>query len=84
MVFYAYDREIYAATRGFHRDFELTAPGKVCQTFDELLTALSEQEFDTWKISAFVTENFDHIDTGSADRVIDWLILGEPPADVHA
>ncbi|HOQ52940.1 MAG TPA: CDP-glycerol glycerophosphotransferase family protein [Micropruina sp.] len=82
MVFYAYDREIYAATRGFHRDFELTAPGKVCDTFDELLSALREQNFDRWKIDAFTAENFDNIDTHSADRVIDWLILGDPPANV--
>lgn len=79
MLFFSYDQEVYAVTRGFHRDFEETAPGKVCNTFDELLTALSEEDFETAKIDAFVQENFDYVDTGSTDRVIDWLILGEPP-----
>ncbi|HMQ37762.1 MAG TPA: CDP-glycerol glycerophosphotransferase family protein [Micropruina sp.] len=79
MLFFSYDREVYAATRGFHRDFEETAPGKACDTFDELLTAIAESDFETWRIDAFVEENFDYVDTGSTDRVIDWLILGEPP-----
>ena len=78
MVFFAYDKDVYAATRGFHRDFDVTAPGKVAQTFDELVRAIQEEDFDTWKIEAFRRENFDRVDTGSADRVIDWLILGDP------
>lgn len=79
MLFFSYDRDVYAATRGFHRDFEETAPGKACDTFDELLTAIADSDFETWRIDQFVKENFDHVDTGSTDRVIDWLILGEPP-----
>lgn len=79
MLFYSYDREVYAATRGFHHDFATTAPGKVCDTFDELLRALRDQDFETEKVDAFVAQNFNYVDTGSADRVIDWLILGEPP-----
>lgn len=79
MLFFSYDREVYSATRGFHHDFKQTAPGTVCDTFDELLTAIAEQHFETWKVDEFVEENFDHVDTGSTDRVIDWLILGEPP-----
>ena len=78
MVFFAYDKEIYAATRGFHRDFEVTAPGKVCTTTEALVRAVQEEDFDLWKIEAFRRENFDRVDTGSADRVIDWLILDDP------
>ncbi len=81
MLFFAYDREVYAATRGFHHDFEDTAPGKVCDTFDELLDAIERQDFELGKIDEFVAHNFDHVDTGSTDRVIDWLILGDPPQD---
>lgn len=79
MLFFAYDREVYASTRGFHGDFEQTAPGTVCDNFPELLNALAEQKFDLSKVDAFVEENFDYVDTLSSDRVIDWLILGEPP-----
>ena len=69
---------MYAATRGFHHDFATTAPGKVCDTFDELLRALRDQDFETEKVDAFVAQNFNYVDTSSSDRVIDWLILGEP------
>jgi CDP-ribitol ribitolphosphotransferase / teichoic acid ribitol-phosphate polymerase len=79
MLFLAYDKETYAATRGFHRDYDQTAPGKVCNTFDELIKALRAEDYDLWKIDEFRRENFDAIDTNSADRVIDWLILGSPP-----
>ncbi len=79
MLFLAYDKEIYGATRGFHRDYDQTAPGKVCDTFDELVKALRAEDYDLWKIDEFRRENFDAIDTHAADRVIDWLILGSPP-----
>jgi CDP-ribitol ribitolphosphotransferase len=80
MLFFAYDKQIYSATRGFHRDYDQTAPGKVCDTFEELVKALRNEDYDLWKIDEFRRENFDAIDTNAADRVIDWLILGSPPA----
>ncbi len=84
MLFYAYDRDIYSAVRGFHRDYDLTAPGKVCSTFDELIKALQIEDYDMSRLEAFRRENVDYVDTGSADRVIDWLILGEPPTSGQA
>ena len=80
MLFYAYDKGTYSAIRGFHRDYDTTAPGKVCTTLDELVKALQNEDYDMSKLAAFRRENFDYLDTGSADRVIDWLILGDPPA----
>lgn len=84
MLFFAYDKEIYSATRGFHRDYDLTAPGKVVATSDELIAALRQDDFDTWKIEAFRKDNFDHVDRHSSDRVIDWVILGAPPHEESA
>ncbi|WGT46991.1 CDP-glycerol glycerophosphotransferase family protein [Tessaracoccus lacteus] len=81
MLFFAYDEQVYSSVRGFHRPYEETAPGKVCHTFDELLTAIRDEDFETWRGDQFRKENFDNIDTHSSDRVIDWLILGEPPAE---
>lgn len=78
MVFFAYDKELYAATRGFHRDFDETAPGKICTTFDEVIKAIQSQDYEMWKVAAFREENFDIVDTNAGDRVIDWLILGDP------
>ncbi len=80
MLFYAYDRHVYAATRGFHRPFAETAPGAICDSMDELIKAIQNEEFELEKVKRFQRENFDRIDTGSADRVIDWLIVGDPPS----
>lgn len=84
MLFYAYDKDTYSAVRGFHRDYDATAPGKVCLTFDELIKALQNEDYDMSKLEAFRRENFDYLDTGSADRVIDWLILNDPRAGGQA
>lgn len=78
ILFYAYDKRTYAAVRGFHRDFDEVAPGTVCETFEQLTAALRNHTFDLSKIATFRAENFDHVDRGSADRVIDWLILDDP------
>lgn len=78
ILFYAFDKEAYSVARGFHRDYDSVAPGKVCVTFDELLKALQDEDYDLSKIETFRRENFDHVDRNSADRVIDWLILGDP------
>lgn len=78
MLFFAYDRDLYSATRGFHRDYDEMAPGKVCLTFDDLVNAIETQDYEQWKVERFREENFDHIDTDSSDRVIDQLILNDP------
>lgn len=78
MLFFAFDKDVYAATRGFHRDYVETAPGKVCTTFDELLESMRLEDYEQWRREAFVRENFDHVDTHSSDRVIDWILLEKP------
>jgi CDP-ribitol ribitolphosphotransferase len=78
MLFFAYDKVVYEVTRGFHRDYESTAPGKVCQTSEELIEALRTEDFEMEKIERFREENFDVIDTHASDRVIDQLILDTP------
>ena len=79
MLFYAYDKDTYSAARGFHRDYDAAAPGKVCETFDELVKSICRTRTSTFgqgrgvpagRTSTTSTPN-------SADRVIDWLILGD-------
>lgn len=77
MLFFAPDRAVYAATRGFHSDYAESAPGRVCETFDEVIRAIRDDDFEPEKLARFRAENFDRIDTGAADRVIDWLILDD-------
>lgn len=81
ILFYAYDRDAYAATRGFQQDYDSSAPGKVCQSFDELLTALRTGDFEQEKVTLFRERNFDAIDTHSSDRFIDWFFLGKMPEE---
>lgn len=84
MLFFAPDRQAYAATRGFHRDFEDVAPGKICDTIAEVVKAIESEDYEQWKVRRFREENIDYVDTGSTDRVIDWLIVGDPPSAVRA
>lgn len=78
MIFYAYDLGSYSATRGMHRDYLDVAPGPIATTFDEFLELIAQPDLRTDKTEEFVRENFDYVDTHNSDRVIDWLILGDP------
>lgn len=79
MLFFAFDEMQYSISRGFHHDYRLAAPGKVCNTFDELLTAIKNNDFEFEKVEEYVARNFDIIDSNSSDRVIDWFLLGKMP-----
>ena len=78
---YAFDKIQYSFSRGFHRAYEESAPGKVCYTFEELLDAIAKKDFEEEKVQQYVEHHFDHIDTHASDRVIDWLILGKLPEE---
>ncbi|MBH0053564.1 CDP-glycerol glycerophosphotransferase family protein [Salinibacterium sp. SWN139] len=78
MLFFAPDEVNYSAVHGFHRDYYETAPGRVCTTFDALIDAITSNDYEQSKVTRFREQNFDRIDTGAADRVIDWLILNDP------
>ncbi|MBE5881005.1 MAG: teichoic acid biosynthesis protein [Lachnospiraceae bacterium] len=82
MLFFAFDKIQYSFSRGFHRPYEESAPGKVVYTFDELLRAIREKDFEEEKVQEYVDHHFDYIDSGASDRVIDWLVLGNLPQDV--
>lgn len=84
MLFFAFDKLQYAFSRGFHRAYEESAPGKVVYTFDELLTAIREQDFEFEKVEEYVKFSFDHIDCNASDRVIDWFVLEQIPAEMQA
>lgn len=79
MMFFAYDKIQYSFSRGFHRDYEEAAPGKVCYTFDELMDAFAARDFEYEKVQKYIEHHFDYIDSGASDRVINWFLLGEMP-----
>ena len=80
-LFYAFDELQYAYTRGFHRDYRESTPGKVCNSFDEIILALKEHDFEFEKMDAYIKHHFDYFDTGASDRVIDWFLLGKMPKE---
>ena len=82
MLFFAFDKIQYSFSRGFHRDYEEAAPGKVCYTFDEIMTALEKKDYEYEKVEEYVEKHFDYIDSSASDRVIDWILLGNLPEEL--
>lgn len=82
MLFFAYDKIQYSFSRGFHRAYEASAPGKVVYTFDELLNAIKHKDFEFEKVEEYIKHHFDYIDSGASDRVIDWFLLGKMPEEI--
>ncbi len=83
MLFFAFDEVQYSLSRGFHRPYRESAPGKVCAKFSELMDAIEKKDFEYEKVEEYVSSSFDYIDTHSSDRVIDWLILGNIPEELQ-
>ncbi|MDO5154700.1 MAG: CDP-glycerol glycerophosphotransferase family protein [Eubacteriales bacterium] len=81
MLFFAFDEIQYAFSRGFHRDYKASVPGKICHTFDALLDAIRNKDFEEEKVKQYVEHHFDYVDSNASDRVIDWLILGDLPKE---
>lgn len=75
MLFYTFDRQVYELTRGVYRGVKESAPGKVCDSFDELIEAIENRDFEYEKVEAFVEENFGGMEDGACDRLIDGVIL---------
>lgn len=75
IVFFTYDREEYELARGVHRPVKETAPGRVCDTFDELIDAFEHNDFEYDKTLAFSEETFKNYDGHACDRIIDNIIL---------
>lgn len=82
MLFFAFDKIQYSFSRGFHRAYEESAPGKVCYTFEEVLNAIAQKDFEYEKVEAYIEHHFDYIDSNSSDRVIDWILLGKMPQKI--
>lgn len=77
VVFYTYDRQIYELTRGVHRSIRESAPGKVCDTFDEFMMCLENEDYEVQKLLKFVEDNFGDYQGNATNKVIDDIILKE-------
>ena len=77
MLFFAFDKRHYEATRDFYEPYEELVPGKIVTDFDELLEAMEKEDYDYHKMDSFIKKNFTYTDGKSTDRVIDQLIMGK-------
>lgn len=81
MLFFPFDKNQFATSRGFHRDYDSNVPGKICESFDLLLQAMRDEDYEYEKVERMLGEYFDNVDTHNCDRVIDWLILDQLPEE---
>ena len=81
VLFYTYDRECYELTRGVHKSVKEEAPGKVCDTFEELIEALKNKDYEFEKTAAFRDANFSNYDGNAADKIIDTILLKKDNAN---
>ena len=79
MLFYAFDIDKYSKERGFHRDYRTNVPGKIVETFDDMIEAIEKKDFEFDKAREYIKNNFEHVDTHACDRIIEWIIQGNVP-----
>ena len=75
ILFYTYDREFYELTRGVHRSVLRYAPGRVCDSFNELMNVLKTKDYELNKTCQFVSEQFGDYDGHASDRIINQILL---------
>ena len=75
ILFYTFDLEKYELMNKVHRPIREYAPGKICNTFEELLKAIEEKDFEIEKLQEYREKNFDIKEKKAADLIIDNLIL---------
>lgn len=74
MLFYAFDLHQYISTRGFYYEYELFVPGKIVDSEERMLSALTEKDFQEDKIQDFKTRFFDDLDGKSSERVANLIL----------
>ena len=77
MLFYAYDIDEYSKERGFHRNYRENVPGKIVETFGDMIKAIYNKDFDFKRVEEYINNNFENVDTHACDRIIDWIILNK-------
>ncbi len=82
VLFYVYDKTIYSATRGVHRPIDDVAPGKVCETFEELLKSLYNKDYSQKEKIDFLVDNCVKNKKTASDQVIDFILLGKRNEDI--
>ena len=83
MLFYAFDIDEYTKERGFHRDYRTNVPGKIVETFDDMINAINKEDFEYEKVEEYIENNFEFTDTHACERIINWIIRGNRPTNIN-
>lgn len=75
MLMYAFDLRQYIAGRDFYYDYEFFVPGKIVESFPDLVEAVCKEDYEAEKLAQFRTRFFDDLDGKSTERVVK-LIYG--------
>ncbi|HDF7055258.1 TPA: CDP-glycerol glycerophosphotransferase family protein [Staphylococcus aureus] len=70
MIFYAFDLEDYITTRDFYEPYESFVPGKIVQSFDVLMDALDNEDYEGEKVIPFLDKHFKYQDGRSSERLV--------------
>ncbi|ASE36946.1 CDP-glycerol glycerophosphotransferase family protein [Staphylococcus pettenkoferi] len=70
MLFYAFDLEDYTATRDFYEPYEKFVPGKIVTRFEDVITALEQNDFEQEKVPTFLRKHFKYRDGRSSERIV--------------
>ena len=68
MLFYAFDLQRYIATRGFYYEYEQLVPGKIATSFQQMIHAIQNQDFEIEKQEEFRKRFFDDLDGKASER----------------
>ena len=74
VLFFCYDLDEYQITRGVHRSVRDAAPGKVCESFDEMISCIKNNDFDQEKTEKFRQEVLSRMQTSSTDAIINKVL----------
>ena len=80
VLFFTPAREYYELSRGVHRSVKECAPGKICDSFDEMMEALYKEDYEFEKIEQFVKDNFGSYDGKASEKAIDIILKPETHA----
>lgn len=70
MLFYAFDLEDYITSRDFYEPYEAFVPGKIVESFNDLIVALDQKDFDVEKVEPFLDKHFKYQDGRSSERLV--------------
>lgn len=74
MLFYAFDLENYILTRDFYEPYEFFVPGKIVRSFDELINALENEDFESEKVAKFLDKHFQYQDGLASQRLVNHVL----------